>query len=127
MWIDPGWYAEQQAVDPMPSAGPPDLVVARERSVLVGRRSASRRIEPLVDCGADTAVSRRHCQLTTDGRRWWVEDLQSSNGTYVGTAGAPLPESAIEPGQRRELSDGDRIYVGAWTRLVIRRALPGEL
>ncbi|MFF2830489.1 FHA domain-containing protein [Cellulosimicrobium cellulans] len=127
IWIDPDWYTAQQPEDPMPSAGLPGLVVLRERSVLVGRPSVSRGIHPQVDCGADTGVSRRHCQLSTDGQRWWVEDLQSSNGTYVSPAGEPLPTDPIPAGQRRELSDGDRIYLGAWTRLVVRKALPGEV
>ena len=39
-----------------------------------------------IDCGNDNGVSRRHAQLTTDGTRWFVEDLQSSNGTFVGDA-----------------------------------------
>ncbi|WP_312028683.1 FHA domain-containing protein [Cellulosimicrobium composti] len=126
IWIDPDWYAAQQPEDPMPSAGLPGLVVLRERSVLVGRPSVSRGIHPQVDCGADTGVSRRHCQLSTDGQRWWVEDLQSANGTYVSPAGEPLPTDPVPAGQRRELADGDRIYLGAWTRIVVRKALPGE-
>lgn len=126
IWIDPDWYAAQQPEDPMPSAGLPGLVVLRERSVLVGRPSASRGIHPQVDCGTDTGVSRRHCQLSTDGQRWWVEDLQSSNGTYVSPAGEALPTDPVPAGQRRELADGDRVYLGAWTRLVVRKALPGE-
>jgi hypothetical protein len=28
----------------------------------------------------------------------------------------------IAPGQRVELEDDDRIYVGAWTRIVVRHA-----
>ncbi len=127
IWIDPDWYAAQQPEDPMPSAGLPGLVVLRERSVLVGRPSVSRGIHPQVDCGADSGVSRRHCQLTTDGQRWWVEDLQSANGTYTSPAGEALPTDPIPAGQRRELADGDRVYLGAWTRIVVRRALPGEV
>src|SRR3954451_20782713 len=111
----------------MPSAGLPGLVPLRERSVLVGRPSESRNIHPAVDCGTDSGVSRRHCQLNTDGQRWWVEDLQSANGTYVSRAGDPLPVTPIPPGQRREIENGDRLYVGAWTRIVIRTALPGEV
>ncbi|WP_046529289.1 FHA domain-containing protein [Cellulomonas sp. FA1] len=126
LWVDPDWYAAQQAEDPMPSVGLPVLVPLRERSVLVGRPSASRNIRPQVDAGADSGVSRRHCQLNTDGQRWWVEDLQSSNGTYVARVGEPLPEVPIPAGQRHELQDGDRLYLGSWTRLVVRRALPGE-
>ncbi|MBO0923542.1 FHA domain-containing protein [Cellulomonas sp. zg-ZUI199] len=127
LWVDPDWYAAQQAEDPMPSVGLPVLVPLRERSVLVGRPSASRNIRPQVDAGADSGVSRRHCQLNTDGQRWWVEDLQSSNGTFVARVGEPLPQDPIRPGQRHELQDGDRLYLGSWTRLVVRRALPGEV
>jgi len=126
VWIDPEWYAAQKSDDPLPSGGLPEIVVLKQSSLLVGRTSVSRDIHPQIDCGSDSGVSRRHCQLNTDGQRWWVEDLQSSNGTFVGAAGEELPSDAIQPGQRREVHDGDRIFIGAWTRLVIRKALPGE-
>ena len=127
IWIDPDWYALQSPEDPLPSVGLPVLVPLRTRSVLVGRPSQSRNIHPQVDCGADSGVSRRHCQLNTDGQRWWVEDLQSSNGTYVARAAERLPTTPITPGQRVEITDGDRVYVGAWTRIVVRHSLPGEV
>jgi hypothetical protein len=127
VWVDPEWYEAQKAEDPLPSGGLPAIVVLRQRSVLVGRHSASRGIDPQIDCGTDSGVSRRQCQLNTDGQRWWVEDLQSSNGTFVSPAGEELPTVPITPGQRHEIDDGDRIFIGAWTRLVIRKALPGEV
>ena len=126
VWVDPEWYAAQKSDDPLPSGGLPEIVVLKQSSLLVGRTSVSRDIHPQIECGTDSGVSRRHCQLNTDGQRWWVEDLQSSNGTFVGAAGEELPSVPIQPGQRREVHDGDRIFVGAWTRLVIRKALPGE-
>ena len=92
LWIDPQWYAEQESPDPLPSAGPPAVVPLRHTSLLVGRESHSRDIHPDIDCGADNGVSRRHAQLTTDGSRWWVEDLGSSNGTFVAGAVDPLPQ-----------------------------------
>lgn len=126
IWVDPDWYAHERPEDPMPSAGLPGLVTLRQRSLLVGRPSQSRGIRPDVDCGSDPGVSRRHCQLTTDGLRWWVEDLGSSNGTFVAATGDPLPDNPLTQGVRREVEESDRIYIGAWTRLVIRKALPGE-
>jgi hypothetical protein len=126
VWVDPDWYQAQESDDPCPSPGLPAVVPLASTSVLIGRPSTSRNIHPEVDCAGDAGVSRRQAQLTTDGRRWWVEDLQSSNGTYVGPASGPLPTDPIPPGQRRELSEDDRIYVGAWTRLVVRRATPEE-
>jgi hypothetical protein len=127
LWIDPQWYAEQSSPDSLPSAGPPVVVPLENTSLLVGRASKSRDIHPDVDCGADNGVSRRHAQLTTDGTRWWVEDLGSSNGTFVAGAVDPLPTAPIEVGVKREVGPDDRIYVGSWTRLVIRKADPGEV
>jgi len=126
IWVDPDWYADQDSDEPCPSAGLPVVVPLRAQSLLIGRRSKSRNIHPEIECASDVGVSRRQAQLTTDGQRWWVEDLQSSNGTYVGAASGPLPTDAIPSGQRRELAEDDRIYLGAWTRVVVRRATPEE-
>jgi len=126
VWIDPDWYAGQEAEEPMPSPGLPVVVPLTVRSALIGRVSTSKHINPDIDCTSDSGVSRRHAQLTTDGTRWFVEDLGSSNGTFVGDAGDPLPEEPIEVGPKRELGDDDRIYVGAWTRIVVRPATPEE-
>ena len=126
VWVDPDWYEAQESEDPCPSPGLPAVIPLAAKSVLIGRPSTSRNIHPDIDCTGDTGVSRRQAQLSTDGQRWWIEDLQSSNGTYVGPASGPLPTAPVPPGQRRELSEDDRIYVGAWTRLVVRRATPEE-
>ena len=126
VWVDPDWYAVQQTAEACPSAGVPDVVVVRRSVVMVGRPSGSLGVRPEVDAGADSAVSRRHAQLTSDGTRWWIEDLGSSNGTYVGVVGEPLPTQALTPGQRVEIDRDDRIYVGAWTRLVLRQATAAE-
>jgi len=123
VWVDPDWYAAQdQADQPCPSPGLPTTVPLTVRSLLIGRVSRSRNIHPEIDCGTDAAVSRRQAQLATDGTRWFVEDLQSSNGTYVGAASDPVPTVPLVPGQRRELAPDDRVYVGAWTRIVVRKA-----
>ena len=126
VWVDPDWYAEQESDEPCPSPGLPVIVPLAVRSMLVGRTSKSRNIHPEIDCGADIGVSRRQAQVTTDGTRWWIEDLQSSNGTYVGPDSGPLPVQPLTPGQRHELAEGDRVYIGAWTRLVVRRATAAE-
>ena len=126
IWIDPDWYGEQHSDEPCPSPGLPVVVPLRSQSLLIGRTSRSRNIHPEIECSTDIGVSRRQAQLTTDGQRWWVEDLQSSNGTYVAAASTTLPSDPIPPGQRRELGQDDRIYVGAWTCIVVRRATPEE-
>ena len=48
---------------------------------------------------AQPAVSGHHCRLTRQGDRFWIEDLQSKNGTWVN--GAPIPVGqpiSIQPG-----------------------------
>jgi hypothetical protein len=126
VWIDPAWYQAQQSPDPLPSPGLPQVVPLRKSSVLVGRVSRSRNIHPEIDCEPDSGASRRQCQLTTDGTRWWVEDLESANGTFVAGASDPLPGSPIPVGLKQEIQPGDRVYVGAWTRIVVRAATPDE-
>jgi FHA domain len=126
VWIDPAWYEAQDSPDPLPSPGLPTVVPLHGRSLLVGRTSQSRNIHPAIDCEADSGVSRRQAQLTTDGDRWWVEDLESANGTFVAPASAPLPEDPIPVGVKTELAADDRVYLGAWTRLVIRPATDEE-
>lgn len=125
LWIDPDWYAAQGSTDPMPSVGLPDIVGLGKPANLIGRVSHSKGIFPDIDCDLDTGCSRRHAMLSTDGTRWWIEDLNSANGTFVGSVGGPLPAMPIPQG-RVELTEGQRIYVGAWTRIVIRRATPDE-
>lgn len=124
VWIDPDWYQVQSSPDPMPSVGLP-AITRLGQSNLVGRVSRTRGLFPEVDCGLDTGCSRQQSRLTTDGSRWYVEDLGSANGTYVGPASGPLPVTAIST--RTELGPDDRIYVGAWTRIVVRKAMPDEV
>lgn len=125
VWIDPDWYATQGSTDALPSPGLPDVVPLRATSVLIGRVSVSRNIHPDIDCDPDTGVSRRHAQISTDGPRWWIEDLESANGTFVGPSAGPLPTEPIGRG-RVEFAPDQRLYVGGWTRIVIRRATDDE-
>jgi hypothetical protein len=124
IWIDPDWYEVQETDEPMPSVALPATVVLGVDN-LIGRASASRNIHPEVDCGIDSGVSRRQSRLSTDSTRWYVEDLGSANGTFVGPAAGPLPTMPIQG--RYELGPDDRIYVGAWTRIVVRKASKDEV
>ncbi|MCB9528048.1 MAG: GGDEF domain-containing protein [Myxococcales bacterium] len=51
----------------------------------------------------DESVSRRHCRLMYLDGAWFIEDLRSTNGTYV--AGSPIT--------RTPLRDGDLIKIGS--------------
>jgi hypothetical protein len=123
--VDAAWYALKGALAdaPCPPASSSTVVIARSPA-LIGRSSASRGLRPEVALDSDTGVSRRHAQLTVDGSTLSVTDLSSTNGTYVLPAGSSPDDSseALAPGVARQLADGDAIYLGAWTRVVVRRA-----
>jgi len=82
----------------------------------IGRRSASRGLEPEIDLSgppADPGVSHLHAVLTAEPDGGWsVLDPGSSNGTQVN--GDDIPGGVKVP-----LRGGDRIHVGAWTLLTI--------
>ncbi|OLT22230.1 hypothetical protein BJF81_13195 [Ornithinimicrobium sp. CNJ-824] len=121
IWVDHAWYATRDTDQPAPEAGPPELVTLTQDNVVVGRTNVERGLRPDLDAGTDAGVSVRHAQLTSDGHRWWVEDLDTSNGTYVSTVGLPLPTEPIERGVRVQIDEDDRVFLGAWTRLMLRR------
>jgi pSer/pThr/pTyr-binding forkhead associated (FHA) protein len=120
--VDPQWYAEQEGTAALPDDAP-KLIALRTPSALIGRRSPSQNPTPEIDCGDDGGVSRRQAQLSTDGKRWWIEDLGSVNGTFVlpydQQDSGVFPQVPIEIGTRHPLGPYDRIYLGGWTRLTL--------
>lgn len=121
--VDPAWFALKGALADQPC--PPvssSTIALGQHTALIGRSSQSRGIHPEIVLDSDTGVSRRHAQLVRDGDGLSVMDLSSTNGTYVVEAGAEPAEETqpIEPGVPKTLHDGDRIYVGAWSRLTVR-------
>lgn len=87
----------------------------------IGRRSRSRGTDPAIDLAGppeDSAVSHTHASLLPrpDGS-WELVDHGSTNGTYVNESPEPLPAN-----QPRRVGPGDRIYVGAWTRITLEPA-----
>jgi pSer/pThr/pTyr-binding forkhead associated (FHA) protein len=87
--------------------------------LLIGRRSKSLGIEPEIDLigpPADPGVHRKHAKLipAADGS-WTVVDLGNVNGIMVN--GRDIP-----PGDSVPLHPGDRIHLGAWTKITITRA-----
>lgn len=49
-------------------------------------------------------VSRRHCVISEEYDRWYIEDLESTNGTY-------LNDVRIRSGQRMPIKSGDKIVI----------------
>ncbi|MDR0488933.1 MAG: FHA domain-containing protein [Propionibacteriaceae bacterium] len=124
VWVDPQWYAFQESTDPIPAQGPPRIVRLKDRA-LIGRHSASRNIFPDIDCEPDVGCSRRQAFLTWADGYWYVNDLESANGTFVASSSASLPDEPIAA--RTQITPDMRIYVGAWTRIVVRPAVAADL
>ncbi len=62
---------------------------------------------------SDREISKEHLEISRSGLEWWVQDLNSSNGTFV---------NGRRVGRFR-LKDGDEINLGS-TALVFRCAAP---
>jgi len=76
---------------------------------IIGRWDADNGIFPDVDLDAfdsDAKVSRRHARVIRSGASYMIEDLGSTNGTYVNRGRRLLP------GSPQPLADGDEVIVG---------------
>jgi hypothetical protein len=75
----------------------------------IGRWDADGGIFPDVDLDSDdpeAKVSRRHARITRRSGQYYIEDLGSTNGTFVNRGRRLLP------GDRQPLRDGDEVIVG---------------
>ena len=75
----------------------------------IGRWDADGGIFPDVDLDTDdpeAKVSRRHARITLTNGQYFLEDLGSTNGTFINRG------KRLAPGQRQALCDGDEIIVG---------------
>ncbi|MGC0422816.1 FHA domain-containing protein [Embleya sp. AB8] len=85
-------------------------------SMRVGRRNSSTTSAPPEIPIGDPGVSRRHAMLLRCGDGTWeVMDLGSANGTTINSGYDRVGRDPVH------LKDGDRVHVGAWTTLEIRR------
>jgi len=83
----------------------------------IGRRSKTTGT-PEIDLAvppADPGISRLHAKLVPGpSQAWTIVDLGTDNGIQVNDQEVPTGESV-------PLHDGDRIHLGAWTRITITR------
>jgi hypothetical protein len=110
-----------EAPAPAPSApapAGPRLVVAASgaeiplqagEELFVGREDPVSGVYPDVDLtphgGEDGGVSRRHARLIVEGGSYFVEDLDSTNFTFVN-------KKKVAPKTRQQVQDGDEIRFG---------------
>lgn len=71
----------------------------------------------LAGAPTDPGISHLHAALVRqDDGSYAVRDLGSTNGTILGDGPTPVGEQPTAP-----LVDGDRIRIGAWTTITLRR------
>jgi pSer/pThr/pTyr-binding forkhead associated (FHA) protein len=85
------------------------LFLPATSEILVGRLDAARQIFPELDLmpdgGLEAGVSRQHAKIRHQGGRFFVEDLGSTNGTFVN-------EQRLPPRLPHPLQAGDKLRLG---------------
>jgi hypothetical protein len=106
-----------------PLGAPPRAIELPAGPVSIGRRSRSRGTNPELDLSGppeDPAVSHTHASLLPrDDGSWELVDHGSTNGTYLNESPEPLAANRPVP-----VAAGDRIYLGAWTRITLEHRRP---
>jgi 3',5'-cyclic-nucleotide phosphodiesterase len=70
-------------------------------------------------CIPRQTISRRHARIRRRGAAWFVEDLHSSNGTFVGG-------ERLQPGSWHALHDGDELALASERMLFRSLVAPGD-
>ncbi|MET7481501.1 FHA domain-containing protein [Streptomyces sp. NPDC005538] len=104
----------------LPAYSPEQQRQLTGNQITIGRRRHSTGESPDIDLSVppeDPGVSHQHAVLVQqpDGS-WAVVDQNSTNGTTVNGG-----EEPIQPFVPVPLQDGDRVHVGAWTTITVRR------
>ena len=104
----------------LPAYSPEQQRTLTGNQITIGRRRHSTGDTPDIDLSVppeDPGVSHQHAVLVQqpDGS-WAVVDQNSTNGTTVNGSDEPIQPFVPVP-----LQDGDRVHVGAWTTITVRR------
>ncbi|MFJ4774977.1 FHA domain-containing protein [Streptomyces sp. NPDC088762] len=104
----------------LPAYSPEQHLPLSGGQITIGRRRASTGESPDIDLSVppeDPGVSHQHAVLVQQpDLSWAVVDQNSTNGTTINGG-----EEPIQPYVPVPLGDGDRVHVGAWTTITIRR------
>jgi predicted amidophosphoribosyltransferase len=93
-----------------------EIPLAAGEEILIGREDPVSGLYPDVDLtphgGEEGGVSRRHARIIVEGGNYFVEDLDSTNFTFVN-------KQKLTPKVRQQIHDGDEIRCGR-VALVLR-------
>ena len=111
IWKDIHLQSERLGLARLPSltlqplqAGEPNLYHFNVPEITVGR-------DPVCDCAFDDqTLSAHHARLVYRQEQWWVEDLGSTNGTFLNDQQVSIPTV---------LTNGDKIRFGIVTLKVL--------
>jgi hypothetical protein len=120
----PAWPQAWESLPPTPEVRPASMVSGKfvvrtthaslpfppgRREIIIGREDPVNGIFPDIDLtdhgGDEGGVSRKHARVTLEGGQFAIEDLNSTNHTYVN-------RSRLGFGERRVLNDGDEVSFG---------------
>lgn len=96
-----------ETVEAVPAVEQPRLVDStglREHLLRLGENTVGREGTDVLL--VDSTVSRRHAMIILEDAKAWLEDLGSTNGTFV-------EGKQIQPGERVELADGTDLKFGS--------------
>ena len=78
----------------------------------MGREDPVSNVFPEVDLdphgGDEGGVSRRHAKFTVQGTQWYIQDLNSTNFTFVN-------KQKLQPNQLQPVNNGDEVRLGRIT------------
>ncbi len=85
------------------------LLIPQKDEVLIGRADPRGKVVPDIDLsmygGGSAGVSRQHARLLRRNEGWTIEDLHSTNGTFVN-------DQPVSPSYPTPLNDGDTVRCG---------------
>jgi pSer/pThr/pTyr-binding forkhead associated (FHA) protein len=85
-----------------------DMPIKLESGNIVGREAKGDKLLALM-----TTVSRQHAKFLFEDERWFVEDLNSANGTYLESVDNRISE-------KTEIRDGDRLFLSRSVEIIVK-------
>ncbi len=95
--------------------GRQEILPLGEAEIFIGRNDPASGIENQVNL-PDSTVSRRHAKIIFDDYTFYLEDLQSVNGTLVN--GKAITKTKLTPGDRISMGRNTIVFESEGTRTI---------